>query len=160
MTTAAVRELTRSDEERAVEASLREEAAREALVRDASAFCRREIMKKRGAGEIDPLEERLGYEPVTGVAYVVGELTSREPDGTASATSTSAASSAPAATGSPSSQRSADSDPGEERLSLDGAHREAADDVALEHEDHGEDRAARAAMPDHGQLAPLHALRR
>ena len=84
VTTAAVRELTRSDEERAVEASLRELAAREALVREASAFCRHEIMKQRGAGEIDPVEERLGYEPVTGVAYVVGELTTHARDGSPS----------------------------------------------------------------------------
>jgi hypothetical protein len=75
--TIALRHAFRSPEERAADAEAREAAARETLARDAAAFCRAEIKKRVKpplVARFEPTEERLGYEPVRGEAYVVGEL--------------------------------------------------------------------------------------
>jgi hypothetical protein len=85
--TVALRQALRPPEERAAdearEAEEREETARQALAQAAAEFCHAEIAKRVRplAARFDPSEERLGYEPIRGEAYVVGELAVREPGG-------------------------------------------------------------------------------
>ena len=86
--TVALRRALRSPEERAADAAgaarAREEAERVRLAREVVDVCRREIEKQVRpplTARFDSDAERLGYEPVRGEAYVVGEVATRDGTG-------------------------------------------------------------------------------